>query len=324
MSASSPDRDATLFQLSGGLSTLTSSVPFLKIGSIYSPSLTHILHPPAPVPPQLVVSSKAGGERAQFLVQVARRLTHSDWGRSSPSAPLLLLTVSLIRCSSLCAILNLGNTKHLKVNGNHFFALVLLQNIGHFRGELCATFQQIRFIIAGVVILTQQPEKPAALEWKVLHHNCFGCKLYSFLRATFSSGTFLRFLPLRGVAFIWNFDHFSALLLTLAISGAVLSPCYSGRLVAPLSGQFYFPLTFHPRIRRAFVGCWGCLCLPRLKLCTLRSPVGSDPDWMWAYRVHAVNLNVATVCENALCGFLHLSLLHRRTFVYVDTTRFAY
>lgn len=78
MSAQSPDRDAALFQLSGGLSTLTSSGPFLQIGRIYPPSLTHIPHPPAPVPPQLVVSSKAGGERAQFLVRVARRLTHSD------------------------------------------------------------------------------------------------------------------------------------------------------------------------------------------------------------------------------------------------------
>lgn len=123
MSVPSVDRDATLLQLSWGVFTLTSTAQCLQIGPIYSPSLTHIPHPPAPVPPQLVVSSKAGGERAQFLVQVARRVTHSDRGRASPSAPLLLLTVSLILSTSLCAILNLGNTKHKKVNGNHFFAL---------------------------------------------------------------------------------------------------------------------------------------------------------------------------------------------------------
>lgn len=81
---------------------LTSTAPCLQIGPISSPSLTHIPHPPAPVPPQLVVSSKAGGERAQFLVQVARRVTHSDWGRTSSFAPLLLLNVSLILSSSLC------------------------------------------------------------------------------------------------------------------------------------------------------------------------------------------------------------------------------
>lgn len=40
--------------------------------------------------------------------------------------------------------------------------------------------------------------------------------------------------------------------------------------------------------------------------------------------VLAVNFNVATVCENGLSAFLHLGLVHRRTFVYVETTRFAY
>lgn len=99
-------------------------------------------------------------------------------------------------------------------------------------------------------------------------------KLCSFLGAAFLSASFPRFLPRQGVALIWNFEHFSTLLLTLAISGAVLGPCDSGHLVAPLSGRFYFPLTFHPRIRRAFVGCWSCL--PRLELCTSRS---SGESW---------------------------------------------
>lgn len=50
----------------------------------------------------------------------------------------------------------------------------------------------MRFVIGDVIILTQQPEKPAAIEWKALHHNCFGCcKRSSFLRAAFPSDTSL-------------------------------------------------------------------------------------------------------------------------------------
>lgn len=150
-------------------------------------------------------------------------------------------------------------------------------------------------------------------------------RLSSFLCAAVLPDTFLCFLSLRGAAFIWNFEHFSTLVLTLTISGAVLSPCYSGQLVAPLSGQFYFPLTFHPRIRRAFVGCRSCLCLPRLKLCARRSPVESDPDEMGTERVLVANFNVVTVCEIGIyVFFLRLRRVHRRTFMYIERIRSVY
>lgn len=160
--------------------TLTSTAPCLQIGPISSPSLTHIPHPPAPAPPQLVVSSKTGGERAQFLVQVARRVTHSDWGRASSFAPLLLLNVSLILSSSLCHS-QLGEYKTFEGKRKPLVLFLLLQIMlkwpiaHHFRGALWATFQQIRFIFGDVVISTQYPESPAVIECKVLHHNCFGC-----------------------------------------------------------------------------------------------------------------------------------------------------
>lgn len=108
-----------------------------------------------------------------------------EWRTATEDAPARLLrfscSMSVWFSPHLCAILNLGNTKHLKVNGNHFFLFLLWQNMlkwpiaHHFRGALWATFQQIRFIFVNVVISTQYPENPAVIERKVVHHNCIGC-----------------------------------------------------------------------------------------------------------------------------------------------------
>lgn len=89
------------------------------------------------------------------------------------------------------------------------------------------------------------------------------------------SNTFARFYSLWLLLARW-FVRFSCVLFR-AVSSSFMSR------------QFYFPLTFHPRIRGAFVGCRSCLCLPHSRCpkltlwlslpCGFRSRRGVNFEW---------------------------------------------
>lgn len=99
-------------------------------------------------------------------------------------------------------------------------------------------------------------------------------------------------------------------------------------LFRAVSGSFIRPVLLSTHVssqdQKSVCGAAGAACVCHVGNFALYAPLqGPIRTGCGFTGVRAVNFNAATVCENGLSVFLHLGLVHRRTFVYVETTRFA-
>lgn len=213
----------------------TFSVLRCKLTRFIAPTHKHTPHPPAPVVPQLMVSSKAEGERAQFLV-AGRWESDAHRRRTLQPVSLLSLLPSPILSSSLSGILiNLRNTNTFegKRELNHLFRSFLLRNTWNY------WFQNTLRVVVHHFPVNPFKDVPPGFGWgAVFLHNSVSnllwwnkksssgilrlaaCKLHSSLRARFPSDHF-------SVAAICRFSleissTFPRFLLTLTASSELL------------------------------------------------------------------------------------------------------